>query len=35
MPSILISMVSNIDPNDVVDPTGADTLAYSVTKHDS
>ena len=35
MPIMLISLVSNIDPNGVVDPTGVDTLAHSVTTHDS
>ena len=35
MPSMLISLVSNIDPNDVVEPPGVDTRAYSVATHDS
>ena len=35
IPSILISLVSNIDPNDVIEPTGVDTLAHSVATHDS
>ena len=35
MPSMLISLVLNIDPNDVVNPTGVDTLAHSVATHDS
>ena len=32
---MLISLVSNIDPNDVVEPTGVDTRAHSVATHDS
>jgi hypothetical protein len=35
MPSMLISLVSNIDTNDVVDPTGVDTRVHSVATHDS
>ncbi len=35
MPIMLISLVSNIDPYDVVEPTGVDTLAHSVATHDS
>ena len=35
MPIMLISLVSNIDPNDVVDPTGVDTHAHSVATYDS
>ena len=35
MPSMQISLFSNIDPNDVVEPTGVDTRAHSVATHDS
>ena len=35
MPSMPISLVSNIDPNDVAKPTGVDTRAHSVATHDS
>ena len=35
MPIMLISLVSKIDPNDVVDPTGVDMRAHSVATHDS
>jgi hypothetical protein len=35
MPMMLISLVSNIDPQDVVEPTGVDTRAHSVATHDS
>ena len=35
LPMMLISLVSNIDPNGVVDPTGVDTRAHSVATHDS
>ena len=30
----LISLALNIDPNDVVDPTGVDTHAHRVATHD-
>ena len=35
MPIMLISLASNIDPNDVVEHTGVDTRAHSVASHDS
>jgi hypothetical protein len=35
MPIMLISLVSNIDSNDVVKPTGVDTLAHGLATHDS
>ena len=35
MPIMIISLVSNIDPIDVVKPTGVDTRAHSVATHDS
>ena len=35
MPIILISLVSNIYVNDVVEPTGVDMRAHSVATHDS
>ena len=35
MPIMLISLVSNISPNDVVEPTGVDTRAHSVATHDN
>ena len=35
MPMMLISLVSNIDPNGVVNPTGVDTRSHSVATHDS
>ena len=35
MTIMLISLVSNIDPNDVVKPTGVDTCAHSVATHGS
>ena len=35
MPIMLISLVSNINLNDVVKLTGVDTLAHSVATHDS
>ena len=35
MPIMLLSLVSNIDPNNVVNPTGVDTCAHSVATHDS
>jgi hypothetical protein len=35
MPIMLISLVSKIDSNDVVEPTGVDTLAHSVATHGS
>ena len=35
MPIMLISLVSNIDPNDVVELTGVDTRAHNVAMHNS
>ncbi len=35
MPIMLICLVSNIDPNDIVDPTGVDIRANSVATHGS
>ena len=35
MPIMLISLVSNIDPDDVVKPTGVDMRAHIVATHDS
>ena len=35
MPIMLISLVSNINPIDVVEPTGVDARTHSVATHDS